>query len=99
MDEYYAEVLPEEKAGFVEREKALGHKVIMIGDGSMIPPPCPPPMLASLSVMVRSLQGEIADITIAAADLGELVVLKRLANGMLKRIGKNYQLSSGSTQG
>lgn len=91
VDEYYAEVLPEEKAGFVEREKALGHKVIMIGDGINDSPAL---SAADAGIAISDgaeLAREIADITIAAADLGELVVLKRLANGMLKRIGKNYQ--------
>ena len=90
VDEYYAEVLPEEKAGFVEREKALGHKVIMIGDGINDSPAL---SAADAGVAISDgaeLAREIADITIAAEDLEELVVLKRLANEMTKRIGKNY---------
>ena len=90
VDEYYAEVLPEEKAGFVEREKALGHKVIMIGDGINDSPAL---SAADAGIAISDgaeLAREIADITIAAEDLAELVVLKRLANGMMKRIGKNY---------
>ncbi len=90
VDEYYAEVLPEEKAGFVEREKALGHKVIMIGDGINDSPAL---SAADAGVAISDgaeLAREIADITITAEDLGELVMLKRLANGMLKRIGENY---------
>ena len=90
VDEYYAEVLPEEKAGFVEREKALGHKVIMIGDGINDSPAL---SAADAGIAISDgaeLAREIADITIAAEDLEELVVLKRLANGMMKRIGKNY---------
>ena len=99
VDEYYAEVLPEEKAGFVEREKALGHKVIMIGDGINDSPAL---SAADAGIAISDgaeLAREIADITIAAADLGELVVLKRLANGMLKRIGKNYQQIIGINAG
>ena len=84
VDEYYAEVLPEEKAGFVEREKALGHKVIMIGDGINDSPAL---SAADAGIAISDgaeLAREIADITIAAEDLAELVVLKRLANGMMK---------------
>ena len=93
------EALPEEKAGFVEREKALGHKVIMIGDGINDSPAL---SAADAGIAISDgaeLAREIADITIAAADLGELVVLKRLANGMLKRIGKNYQQIIGINAG
>ena len=99
VDEYYAEVLPEEKAGFVEREKALGHKVIMIGDGINDSPAL---SAADAGIAISGgaeLAREIADITIAAEDLGELIILKRLANGMMKRIGKNYHQIIGVNAG
>ena len=99
VDEYYAEVLPEEKAGFVEREKASGHKVIMIGDGINDSPAL---SAADAGIAISDgaeLAREIADITIAAEDLAELVVLKRLANGMMKRIGKNYHQIIGINAG
>ena len=99
VDEYYAEVLPEEKAGFVEREKAQGHKVIMIGDGINDSPAL---SAADAGIAISDgaeLAREIADITIAAEDLAELVVLKRLANGMMKRIGKNYHQIIGINAG
>ena len=99
VDEYYAEVLPEEKAGFVEREKALGRKVIMIGDGINDSPAL---SAADAGIAISDgaeLAREIADITIAAEDLAELVVLKRLANGMMKRIGKNYHQIIGINAG
>ena len=99
VDEYYAEVLPEEKAGFVEREKAQGHKVIMIGDGINDSPAL---SAADAGIAISDgaeLAREIADITIAAEDLEELVVLKRLANGMMKRIGKNYHQIIGINAG
>ena len=99
VDEYYSEVLPEEKAGFVEREKALGHKVIMIGDGINDSPAL---SAADAGIAISDgaeLAREIADITIAAEDLAELVVLKRLANGMMKRIGKNYHQIIGINAG
>ena len=91
VDEYYAEVLPEDKAGFVEREKAAGHKVIMIGDGIN-----DSPALSAADAGVAISDGaeiarEIADITIAADDLREIATLKRLANEMMKRIHRNYR--------
>ena len=98
VDEYYAEVLPEEKAGFVEKEKTLGHKVIMIGDGIN-----DSPALSAADVGVAISDGaelarEIADITIAAEDLRELVTLKHLANRMMNRVVKTIIRSSVSMQ-
>ncbi len=91
VDEYYSEVLPEDKAGFVEREKAAGRKVIMIGDGIN-----DSPALSAADAGIAISDGaeiarEIADITIAANDLRELVTLKRLANAMMGRIHRNYR--------
>jgi P-type E1-E2 ATPase len=91
VDEYYAEVLPEEKAGFVEREKAEGRKVIMIGDGIN-----DSPALSAADVGIAISDGaqiarEIADVTIGADDLYEIVTLKAISNGLMKRIQKNYR--------
>jgi heavy metal translocating P-type ATPase len=91
VDEYYAEVLPEEKAGFVEKEKAKGRKVIMIGDGIN-----DSPALSAADVGIAISDGaqiarEIADITIGADDLYEIVTLKAISNGLMKRIQKNYR--------
>ena len=91
VDEYYSEVLPEDKAGFVEREKALGHKVIMIGDGIN-----DSPALSAANVGIAISDGaeiarEIADITVGADDLQELVVLKEISNALMKRIRRNYR--------
>ena len=91
VDEYYAEVLPEDKANFVEKEKAEGRKVIMIGDGIN-----DSPALSAADAGIAISDGaeiarEIADITIAADDLREVVTLKLLANAMMKRIHKNYR--------
>ena len=99
VDEYYAEVLPEDKAGFIEREKAAGRKVIMIGDGIN-----DSPALSAADAGIAISDGaeiarEIADITIAADDLRELVTLKRLANGMMRRIQKNYRRIVGINAG
>ena len=99
VDEYYAEVLPEDKANFVEKEKAEGRKVIMIGDGindSLA--------LSSASVGIAISDGaelarEIADITIGADNLYELVTLKKLSNRLMKRIDSNYRSIVGINSG
>ena len=91
VDEYYSEVLPEDKAGFVEKEKRLGHKVVMIGDGindSLA--------LSTADVGIAISEGaeiarEVADVTIAADDLNEIVTLKELSRGLMKRIHGNYR--------
>lgn len=91
VDEYYAEVLPEDKAGFVEREKASGRRVLMIGDGVNDSPAL---SAADAGIAISDgaeLAREIADITIAADDLYELVHLRRLACVLMKRINKNYR--------
>lgn len=91
VDEYYAEVLPEDKANFVEKEKAEGRKVIMIGDGIN-----DSPALSAADVGITISEGaeiarEIADITVAADDLAEILVLRMLSNRLMKRIHKNYR--------
>ena len=91
VDEYYSEVLPEDKARFVEKEKEAGKKVIMIGDGIN-----DSPALSAADAGIANSDGaeiarEIADITIAADDLRVIVILKRLANAMMKRIQCNYR--------
>lgn len=95
VDAYYSEVLPEDKARFVEQEKAAGRTVIMIGDGIN-----DSPALSAADVGIAISDGaaiarEIADITIAADDLHELVLLKRIANGLLRRIAGNYRFVLG----
>ena len=99
VDEYYAEVLPEDKANFVEKEKAEGRKVIMIGDGIN-----DSPALSAADAGIAISDGaeiarEIADITIAADDLREVVTLKLLSNLMLKRIHRNYRNIVGINSG
>ena len=91
VDEYSAEVLPEDKANFVEKEKAEGRKVIMIGDGIN-----DSPALSAADVGIAISEGaeiarEIADITVAADDLAEILVLRMLSNRLMKRIHKNYR--------
>ena len=91
VDRYYAEVLPEDKANFVEQEKAAGHTVIMLGDGIN-----DSPALSAADVGIAISDGaaiarEIADVTIAADSLRELVILKSIANGLQKRTKSNYR--------
>lgn len=91
VDEYYSEVLPEDKADFVEREKAAGRRVIMIGDGIN-----DSPALSAADVGIAISDGaeiarQIADITIGSDSLFEIVTLKYLSNNLMKRIHKNYR--------
>ena len=91
VDEYYAEVLPEDKAGFVEREKAAGRRVLMIGDGVNDSPAL---SAADAGIAISDgaeLAREIADITVAADDLYEIVRLRRLSTALMKRIERNYR--------
>ena len=85
VDSYYAEVLPEDKANFVEQEKAAGHTVIMLGDGINDSP------ALSAADDGAAIAREIADVTIAADSLRELVLLKSIANGLQKRTKSNYR--------
>lgn len=99
VDKYYAEVLPEDKAKFVEEEKALGRKVIMIGDGIN-----DSPALSAADAGIAISDGaqiarEIADITISGNDLFEVVTLKRISNNLMKRISANYRFVMGFNLG
>lgn len=99
VDEYYAEVLPEDKASFVEREKASGRKVIMIGDGIN-----DSPALSAANVGIAISDGaeiarEIADITVGSDDLYQIVTLKYISNALMKRIKKNYRQIVGFNSG
>ena len=99
VDEYYAEVLPEDKAAFVEREKAKGRKVIMIGDGIN-----DSPALSAAYVGIAISDGaeiarEIADITVGSDDLYQIVTLKYISNALMKRIKSNYRKIVGFNSG
>ena len=99
VDEYYAEVLPEDKAGFCEKEKAAERKVIMIGDGIN-----DSPALSAANVGIAISDGaelarEIADITVGADNLRELVTLKKISNGLIRRISHNYHTIVGFNAG
>ena len=91
VDKYYSEVLPEDKAKFVEEAKAQGRKVLMVGDGIN-----DSPALSAADVGIAISDGaelarEIADITIGADDLSVMVTLKEISNGLMDKIYKNYR--------
>ena len=91
VDKYYSEVLPEDKAKYVEEAKAQGRKVLMVGDGIN-----DSPALSAADVGIAISDGaelarEIADITIGADDLSVMVTLKEISNGLMDKIHKNYR--------
>lgn len=95
VDEYFSEVLPEDKAGFIEKERAKGRKVVMIGDGIN-----DSPALSAADAGIAISDGaeiarEIADITIGADDLFQIVTLKAISDALMKRIRKNYRVIVG----
>lgn len=99
VDEYHAEVLPEEKAGFVEAEKEKGRKVIMVGDGIN-----DSPALSAADAGIAISEGaeiarQIADITIGSDDLFSIVKLRQLSSSLMKRIGFNYRTIVGFNTG
>ena len=91
VDHFFAEVLPEDKANFVQQTKAEGHTVVMIGDGINDSPAL---SAADIGIAINSgaaIAREIADVTIKADSLEELVALKAIANAMQKRVHANYR--------
>ena len=91
VDEYYSEVLPEDKARFIEEARKNGHKVIMVGDGINDSPALP---AADVGIAISDgaeLAREIADITIGADDLSVMVTLKEISNGLMAKIHRNYR--------
>ena len=95
LDEFCAEVLPEDKAEFVKNERQKGHRVVMIGDGVN-----DTPALSEADVGIAILDGapiarEIADITIASDDLHQLITLRKISTALMKRIKANYRFILG----
>ena len=91
VDRFFAEVLPEDKANFVQQAKAEGHTVVMIGDGINDSPAL---SAADIGIAINSgaaIAREIADVTIKADSLEELVALKAIANSLQKRVHANYR--------
>ena len=95
IDDYRAEVLPEDKAAYIKEEQTQGRTVVMIGDGINDAPAL---SLADVGIAIGSgatIAREVADITIAAEDLRELVLLRRLSEKLMQRIGRNYRFVIG----
>ncbi len=95
VDQYFAEVLPEDKASFVEQERRDGHSVVMIGDGIN-----DSPALSAASVGIAISDGaeiarEVADITMNGESLENIIILKKLADGLMDRINRNYHFIVG----
>lgn len=91
VDEYYAEVLPEDKANFIRSEKAKGRKVIMIGDGVNDSPALSEADAGIAINTGAAIAKEIADITIASENLFEIVTLRKLSEALMARIHRNYR--------
>ncbi len=99
VDEYYSEVLPEDKAKYIEKEKEKGRKVIMIGDGINDSPAL---SMADVGIAISDgaeIAREIADITVGADNLYQIVNLKLLSDALMKRISKNYKFIVGFNAG
>ncbi|MCR5109492.1 MAG: heavy metal translocating P-type ATPase [Ruminococcus sp.] len=99
IDEYHAEVLPEDKAAFIRVEHEAGRKVVMIGDGVNDSPALSEADAGIAISTGAAVAREIADITISADDLYALVELKRLSNALMKRISWNYRTIIGFNGG
>ncbi|MBP3746333.1 MAG: heavy metal translocating P-type ATPase [Ruminococcus sp.] len=99
VDEYHAEVLPEDKAAFIRAEHEAGRKVVMIGDGVNDSPALSEADAGIAISTGAAIAREIADITISADDLYALVELKRLSNALMSRIGWNYRTIIGFNGG
>ena len=99
VDEFYAEVLPEDKAAFIRREKAAGRTVIMIGDGVNDSPALSEADAGVAISTGAAIAREIADITIASEDLFELVTLRRISKALMGRIHRNYRFIVGFNLG
>ena len=95
VDEFHAEVLPEDKASFIQEEHRLGRKVIMVGDGINDSPALSEADAGIAISAGAAIAREVADITIQEGDLYELVILKKLSNRLMKRIHGNYNFIIG----
>ncbi len=95
LDEFEAEVLPEDKAAFIRREHEKGRKVIMVGDGVNDSPALSEADAGIAIAAGAAIAREVADITISADDLHEILVLRRLSEGLMRRIHWNYRTIMG----
>lgn len=99
VDEYYAEVLPEDKAEYIRRRKAEGHTVIMIGDGVNDSPALSEADAGIAINTGAAIAKEIADITIVSEDLFELITLRKISFALMERIKSNYRAIVGFNTG
>ena len=95
VDQFYADVLPEDKASFIRQEKAAGRKVIMIGDGVNDSPALSEADVGIAINTGAAIAREIADVTIASEDLFELVTLWKISQALMNRIHRNYRFIVG----
>ena len=95
VDEFFAEVLPEDKAAFIRREKAAGRGVVMIGDGINDTPALSEADVGIAINTGAAIAREIADVTIASENLFELVTLRKISEALMRRIHRNYRLIVG----
>ena len=95
MDEFYAEVLPEDKAKFIQEEHKKGRKVIMVGDGINDSPALSEADAGIAISAGAAIAKEVADITVKEGDLYELVILKEISNRLMRRIHDNYRFIIG----
>ncbi len=95
VDAVYSEVLPEDKAAFIRKEKAAGHTVIMVGDGVNDSPALSEANAGIAISTGAAIAKEIADITIASEDLFELVTLRQLSKALMRRIHSSYRFIVG----
>lgn len=99
VDKYHAEVLPEDKADYIRKAKAAGHKVIMIGDGVNDSPALSEADAGIAIGTGAAIAKEIADITVSSEDLFELVTLRKLSEALMARIDRNYRFIVGFNLG
>lgn len=95
IDQFQAEVLPEDKAQFVRQMREQGHKVIMVGDGINDSPALSE---ADVGVAIDSgaaITREIADITIVSDHIESLIILRKISRSLMNRIKKNYRFIVG----
>lgn len=95
IDEFYAEVLPEDKASYVRRQRELGHKVIMIGDGVNDSPALSEADVGVAIEAGAAIAREIADITISTDNLMRLVTMRKISAALMDRIHSNYRFVIG----
>ena len=95
LDDFRAEVLPEEKAEFVRRERMAGHKVIMVGDGVNDTPALSEADAGIAIADGAAIAREVSDIMIASDDLAELITLRRISEALMNRINSNYRFILG----